>query len=91
MIRKYVLPLLAVVGLGIAVFTVVNGSKATVPAPPVADPAPSPYQAFVAGSGIVESSTENIAIGTQLPGHRFENIRPDWQPRESGRAIIHDR
>ncbi len=69
MIRKYVLPvLLAAAGVGVAIFTVVSGSRATVPAPPVADPARPPYQAFVAGSGIVESSTENIAIGTQLPG-----------------------
>src|SRR5215471_4735724 len=68
MIRKYVLPALAVAGLGVAIFTVVAGSKATVPAPPVADPAQPPYRAFVAGSGIVEASTENIAIGTELPG-----------------------
>jgi RND family efflux transporter MFP subunit len=68
MIRKFLLPALAVVGLGIAIFTVVAGSKATVPAPAVADPAQPPYRAFVAGSGIVEASTENIAIGTQLPG-----------------------
>jgi len=68
MIRKFVLPALAVVGLGVAIFTVVVGSKATVPAPAVADPARPPYHAFVAGSGIVEASTENIAIGTELPG-----------------------
>src|SRR5215467_5025760 len=68
MIRKFVLPALAVVGLGIAIFTVVSGSKASVPAPAVSDPAEPPYRAFVAGSGIVEASTENIAIGTQLPG-----------------------
>jgi RND family efflux transporter MFP subunit len=68
MIRKFVLPGLAVVGLGVAIFTVIAGSKATVPAPAVADPAQPPYRAFVAGSGIVEASTENIAVGTQLPG-----------------------
>jgi RND family efflux transporter MFP subunit len=68
MIRKYVLPALAVAGLGVAIFTVVAGSRATVPAPAVADPAQPPYRAFVAGSGIVEASTENIAIGTELPG-----------------------
>jgi HlyD family secretion protein len=68
MIRKFLLPALAVVGLGVAIFTVVAGSKATAPAPAVADPAQPPYRAFVAGSGIVEASTENIAIGTELPG-----------------------
>src|SRR6267142_1385599 len=68
MIRKFILPVLAVVGLGAAVLTVVSGSKATAPAPAVADPAQPPYRAFVAGTGIIEASTENIAIGTQLPG-----------------------
>src|SRR4030095_11099758 len=68
MIRKFVLTALAVIGLGVAIFTVIAGSKATVPAPAVADPAQPPYRAFVAGSGIVEASTENIAVGTQLPG-----------------------
>src|SRR5262249_41037494 len=68
MIRKFVLPALAVVGLGVALFTVVAGNRATAPAPPVADPAQAPYRSFVAGSGIVEASTENIAIGTQIPG-----------------------
>jgi RND family efflux transporter MFP subunit len=68
MIRKFVLPALAVIGLGIAIFTVVSGSKASVPAPAVSDPPQPPYRTFVAGSGIVEASTENIAIGTQLPG-----------------------
>lgn len=68
MIRKFVLPALAVIGLGVAIFTVIAGSKATVPAPAVADPAQPPYRAFVAGSGIVEASTENIVVGTQLPG-----------------------
>jgi len=68
MIHKVLLPALAVFGLGVAAFTVVSGSRATVPAPAVADPAQPPYRAFVAGSGIIEASTENIAIGTQLPG-----------------------
>jgi RND family efflux transporter MFP subunit len=47
---------------------VVSGSKATVPAPAVADPSPSPYKTFVAGSGIIEASSENIAIGTDIGG-----------------------
>ena len=68
MIRKYVIPILAVAGIGFGVATVVQGNKAIPPAPPVAKPAQAPYQTFVAGSGIVEASTENIAIGTDIAG-----------------------
>lgn len=68
MIRKYLIPILAVVGIGFGVATVIKGNKVNPPAPPVAEPAKSPYGTFVAGSGIVEASTENIAIGTEIAG-----------------------
>ena len=68
MIRKYVIPIIAVAGIGFGIITVVKGNKTNPPAPPVAEPAKAPYQTFVAGSGIVEASTENIAIGTDIAG-----------------------
>ena len=68
MIRKYVIPILALAGIGFGIMTVVRGNKVNPPAPPVAEPSISPYQTFVAGSGIVEASTENIAIGTDIAG-----------------------
>ena len=68
MIRKYLIPILAAAGIGFGIATVVKGNKVNPPAPPVAEPAKTPYQTFVAGSGIVEASTENIAIGTEIAG-----------------------
>ena len=68
MIRKYVIPILAVAGIGFGIIMVVRGNKVDPPAPPVAEPSKSPYQTFVAGSGIVEASTENIAISTEVAG-----------------------
>jgi len=68
MIRKYLIPILAVAGIGFGIATVIKGNKVIPPAPPVAEPARTPYQTFVAGSGIVEASTENIAIGTEIAG-----------------------
>jgi multidrug resistance efflux pump len=68
MFRKYLLPLLAIAGVVFAVFSVVRGQRPVPPAPPVAEPARAPYQAYVAGAGIIEASTENIAIGTNVPG-----------------------
>jgi multidrug efflux pump subunit AcrA (membrane-fusion protein) len=68
MIRKYIIPVLALAGLGFGVAKVIEGNKVNPPAPPVAEPSRSPYQTFVAGSSIVEASTENIAIGTDIAG-----------------------
>jgi HlyD family secretion protein len=66
--RKYVIPLLAAAGVATAVYTVRSENQAVKPAQPVAEPAKSPYAQPVAGAGIVEASTQNIAIGTQIPG-----------------------
>lgn len=68
MIRKYVLPLLALGGLIFAVSAVIKGHRTVPPAEPATQPSVAPFQDFVAGSGLVEASTENIGIGTPLPG-----------------------
>jgi RND family efflux transporter MFP subunit len=68
MIRKYLLPVLAIAGFLFAVNMVVKGSKTLPPAQPVSEAPQPPYKTFVAGSGIVEASTENIAIGTEMAG-----------------------
>jgi RND family efflux transporter MFP subunit len=68
MFRKYLIPLLALAGVIYAVFTVIRGDKTRPPVPPVSDAPQAPYHTFVAGSGLVEASTENISIGTQIAG-----------------------
>src|SRR5579872_3620274 len=73
MIRKYVLPLLA---LGLLVFAVVHALLVQRPepnTPPPVRPPVSPFGDTVAGVGMVEPSTEasgtgNISVGSQLPG-----------------------
>ena len=68
MIRKYLLPVLAAFGIAFAVITVVRSSKTLPPAQPLVEPTAPPFTSSVAGSGIVEANTENIAIGTLIPG-----------------------
>jgi HlyD family secretion protein len=68
MIRKYLLPLLAVGGVTFAIWTVVTSNQPIPAAPPVAQPAQAPFESFVAGAGIIEASTENIAVGTPISG-----------------------
>ena len=65
---KYLLPLLAIAGLLFGGYTVINGSQAMPVAPAVAEPASAPFTAFIAGAGIIEAQSQNIAIGTPLPG-----------------------
>lgn len=62
--RKYVLPLLALIG---AIFglMMVFWTQKTLPVPPVLfPPATSPYAHSIAGAGIIEASSQNISIGT---------------------------
>jgi HlyD family secretion protein len=79
-VRKYVIPLLAVAGVGLAVYTVRSENKPVIPAQPVAQPAASPFETPVAGAGIVESSTLNIGIGTHIPGI-VDKVFVNWGDR----------
>lgn len=65
---KIVLPMLSVALLSLAVFHVVRaGQQPPKPAPPV-EPSRTPFRSTIAGGGVVEARTENIAIGAHLPG-----------------------
>jgi len=68
MFRKYALPILAAAGILFGVQTVIRGNKPVPIAQPVSPPAEAPFQSFIAGAGIVEAKSQNIAIGTPLPG-----------------------
>jgi len=68
MIRKYLLPVLAIAGLAFAIWTAIQGAKTQPPARPVSDPPRSPFAKKISGSGIVEASTRNISIGSHVPG-----------------------
>lgn len=68
MIRKLVLPLLAIIGLAVALAMVISGNRAAPTAQTVVRSANAPFSSYVFGPGIVEASTENIAIGTPVSG-----------------------
>ncbi|MDD1611249.1 MAG: efflux RND transporter periplasmic adaptor subunit [Methylococcaceae bacterium] len=64
---KYLLPLLAIAGLFFAGYTVVSSNQPMPIAQAVAEPASSPFKEFIAGAGIIEAQSQNVAIGTPLP------------------------
>ncbi len=68
MIRKYFLPLIAVIGVVFAIYTVRASQKELPPAEPVAPPPTSDFRQQIAGAGIVEAQTENIQISAVTPG-----------------------
>lgn len=64
MLRKYVLPVLSLLGAILGLF-VVFWSQKTVPVAPIFLPPPrSPYHNAIAAAGIIEASSQNISIGT---------------------------
>lgn len=66
--RTYLLGLLALIGFGMAAYTVFAQGKPIPAAEPVAEPSKGSFDSYVAGSGIVEASTRNIAVGTPVSG-----------------------
>ena len=65
---KYTLPLLAIAGIAFAAFSVINSNQPTPIATAVTEPASGPFKSFIAGAGIVEAQSQNISVGTPLPG-----------------------
>lgn len=68
MIRKYLLPILSAAGVIFAIFVVVKGSKPVPIALPAAAPPESEIGESVAGTGLVEANTQNIAVAANVPG-----------------------
>jgi multidrug efflux pump subunit AcrA (membrane-fusion protein) len=68
MLTRYLLPAVAVAAFGFAVTQMSKAQQKPPPASPPVDPGRSPFGKQVAGAGIVEPESENISIGTHLPG-----------------------
>jgi multidrug resistance efflux pump len=68
MFRKLFLPAIGAALFIFAVYHVVRAQQVAPKADPVVEPARSPYRGTIAGSGMVEPETENIAIGSHNPG-----------------------
>jgi RND family efflux transporter MFP subunit len=68
MVRKYMLPLLSILGVLFAFWMVMEGSRPIIHSQPVADPPQVEFASRISGAGIVEASSRNISIGAHLPG-----------------------
>ena len=68
MVARILLPLVALATLTFAALQVVKAQQKPPPGAPPVEPAKSPYTTAVAGAGLVEPETENLSIGTHVPG-----------------------
>jgi len=67
-IKKYFLPFFAFLGFVLGIKTVLSGSKPPPVQVPLVEPARSPYESYVAGAGLIEAESENIAIASHIGG-----------------------
>ncbi len=68
MLKRYLLPAVAAVSFAFAMIQMTKAQQVPPPVSPPVEPGVSPFTKQVAGAGIVEPETENIAVGTHLPG-----------------------
>ena len=66
--RVYILPLVAILGLCLAIAAIFYGSKPPSERTQGILRFQPPFSSYIAGTGIVEASTGNIAIGTPVSG-----------------------
>ncbi|MFO0875521.1 MAG: biotin/lipoyl-binding protein [Phycisphaerales bacterium] len=68
MLFRYSFLVLALGGILLALRVVRASEQTTPPAQPVASPSGPPFPSYVAGSGIIEASSRNIAVGSPVAG-----------------------
>jgi HlyD family secretion protein len=73
---KFLAPAVATGMALVAIFHVVRASQTLPPTSPPVEPARTQFRHTVGGAGIVEAWTENISIGTPLPGILLEVYVP---------------
>jgi HlyD family secretion protein len=86
--KKFILPLIALAVLVFGIGSVIRSQPKREPTAPPSPPPASPYLHTVAAVGLVETSTENIAVGTPLADIVREIcVRVD-QPVKAGDALF---
>lgn len=73
MLKKLILPAVAVAGFGFAVYAVVKAREVPAASKPlVSPPTQTSYRRKIAGAGIIEARLENIPVGSPVPGVVWE-------------------
>src|SRR5437867_3182840 len=86
--KKLTLPMIALAALGFGLVSVVRSQPKQVVTQPPSPPPVSPYSNTVAAVGLVETSTENIAIGSPLADVVSEVLVTVNQPVKAGDPLF---
>lgn len=86
--RKWLLPMLALAAFGFAVMHVVRAQQRDPAPPPPVEPPRSPFGASVAGAGLIEPQTENIAIGSPVSGLVHSVLAKVGQKVKAGEVLF---
>lgn len=88
MFTKFALPFFALVLIAISVNYLVQARERLPERPPPVQPAENPFPHTVAGAGMVEPQTENIAVGASVPGVVVEVLVEVGQKVKSGDPLF---
>jgi HlyD family secretion protein len=66
--KKFIFPILAILGIFWALTFVAQSKKETPAATPIVEPSHIPFASYIAGAGLTEPNSENISIGLDIPG-----------------------
>jgi HlyD family secretion protein len=86
--KKSILPLIALAALTFGIVSIVRSQPKREPTVPPSPPPVSPYGHTVAAVGLVETSTENIAIGTPLADVVIEVLAIAGQSVKAGDPLF---
>jgi HlyD family secretion protein len=87
-VKRFLLPLLALAGI-VAVFLVTRGGNPPVPPPQMVTPPPvAGFPAYIAGAGIIEATTRNIAVSTPVGGVAVEVFVRVGSPVRAGDRLF---
>src|SRR5205085_4655119 len=85
---NFLLPVFAAGMLVFAVIQVVKAQQTPPKPPPPVEPARTPFGNTVAGAGIVEARSQNISVGTPLPGVVLEVYGPRKDGMQPWDALV---
>src|SRR5262245_56734341 len=85
---KFGLPIIAVAMIAFSVRYLAQAKDRLPKLPPPVQPAENPFPNTVAGAGIVEAQTENISVGTPLPGIVVEVMVKVGQRVKAGEPLF---
>lgn len=88
MLRRMGLPIVAGAACLFMSYHLLRTQQAQPDLPPVVAPARAPHGSFVAGSGLVEARSENISVGSPLPGVVAEVAVYEGQTVEANQLLF---